>query len=58
MACKSTQAAGAPRVLVHTQLFNVNFVIKAAVRAQLPEYLHVCGDCGLKAARAVQSVLQ
>jgi hypothetical protein len=45
------------RVYVQTQLINVNWVIETAVRAKLPAQLHVCGDCGLVAAKALEAAL-
>lgn len=56
-ACKKAQADNAHRVFVRTELYHVNFAVKALVRSQLPETLHLCGDCGLKAARAVKQAL-
>jgi hypothetical protein len=45
-------------VVVQTTLVHVNFIVTKMVRAQLPEVLHLCGGCGLKAAKAVKGVLQ
>lgn len=57
-ACNKRQQNTDHRVYIQTELFNVNTVIRMAVRAQLPAQLHLCGDCGLKAARAVQAALR
>lgn len=55
--CHKPQEADDVRVYVQTQLINVNWMVKTAVRAKLPEHLHVCGDCGMAAARALEHAL-